>query len=103
MCSLDKSMKFDQISSQEAINQMVELGYIEKPSGNLAMDIKQTYCDKRFNLSKVYIGKGDLLKAKEILLVKYVAKSRLTTFCYRNSTYYWFQCHYPLITYLSMY
>ena len=65
---LDKSMKFDQISSQEAINQMVELGYIEKPSGNLAMDIKQTYCDKRFNLSKVYIGKGDLLKAKEILL-----------------------------------
>ena len=24
-----------------------------------------------------------------------------TTFCYRNSTYYWFRCHYPLITYLT--
>ena len=65
---LDKNMRFDQISSQEAINQMVELGYIEKPSGNLAIDIKQTYCDKLFNLAKVYVGKGDFIKAKEILL-----------------------------------
>ena len=40
---LDKSMKFDQISSQEAINQMVELGYIEKPSGNILQDINSTH------------------------------------------------------------
>lgn len=65
---LDKSMKFDQISSQEAINQMIELGYIEKPSGNIYQDIRNTHCEKKLNLSKVYIGKGDYESAKKILL-----------------------------------
>ena len=30
------------------------------------MDIKQTYCDKRFNLSKVYIVKEDC-QAKDFI------------------------------------
>ncbi|WP_340075889.1 alkaline phosphatase family protein [Leptobacterium sp. I13] len=58
----------DQLSDQEAMEQLIELGYIERPDEKIETAILKTKCDLKFNLARVYSGKKEYDKAKPILL-----------------------------------
>ncbi len=56
------------LSDQEAMEQLIELGYIERPDEKIEKAIHKTKCDLEHNLARVYLGKKDFNRAKEILL-----------------------------------
>lgn len=58
----------DQLGDQDTMEQLVELGYIERPDEKIEIAILKTKCDLKHNLARVYLGKKDYDKAKEILL-----------------------------------
>lgn len=58
----------NQLSDQETMEQLIELGYIDRPDEKLEIAILKTKCDLKHNLARVYLGKKDYEKAKEILL-----------------------------------
>ena len=58
----------DQLSDQETMQQLIDLGYIEKPDEKIENAILKTGCDLKHNLARVYLGKKDYEKSKEILL-----------------------------------
>ena len=58
----------NQLSDQETMQQLVDLGYIEKPDEKIEIAILKTKCDLTHNLARVHLGKKDYQKAKEILL-----------------------------------
>jgi tetratricopeptide (TPR) repeat protein len=58
----------NQLSDHETMQQLIDLGYIEKPDEKIEHAILKTSCDLKHNLARVYIGKKDYLKSKEILL-----------------------------------
>ena len=60
--------KIDQLSDQEAMQQLIDLGYIEKPDGKTEHAIIKTTCDLKHNLARVYKGKKDLDQAKSLFL-----------------------------------
>ena len=57
----------DPWDASEALNQMVDLGYIEAPGENIEKAVARVRADRQFNLARVHVGKGDLEKAGEIL------------------------------------
>lgn len=57
-----------ELGDQDTMDQLIELGYIEKPDEKIEDAILKTKCDLKYNLARVYIGKNELDKAKEILL-----------------------------------
>ncbi|MCH7524870.1 MAG: alkaline phosphatase family protein [Bacteroidetes bacterium] len=58
----------DQLSDQETMQQLIDLGYIEKLDEKIEIAILKTKCDLKHNLARVYLGKKDYESAKEILL-----------------------------------
>ena len=52
----------------ETMEQLIELGYIDRPDEKIENSILKTKCDLKQNLAKVYLGKKDFLSAKELLL-----------------------------------
>ena len=58
----------DQLSDNETMQQLIELGYIDKPEGKIENAILKTRCDLKHNLARVYLGKKDYEKSKELLL-----------------------------------
>lgn len=58
----------DVMSDEETMEQLIELGYIDKPDENKQMAVRKTKCDLQHNLAQVYSGKGNYDKSKEILL-----------------------------------
>ena len=58
----------DQLSDQETMQQLIDLGYIEKLDEKIEIAIQKTKCDLKHNLARVYLGKKDYESAKEILL-----------------------------------
>ncbi|MEM5563539.1 alkaline phosphatase family protein [Psychroserpens sp. AS72] len=58
----------DQLNDQEAMQQLIDLGYIERPDEKIEVSILKTKCDLKHNLARVYLGKRDYKKAKPILL-----------------------------------
>ncbi|MDX2360694.1 MAG: alkaline phosphatase family protein [Crocinitomicaceae bacterium] len=63
-----KEIASDPLSEQAAMEQLIELGYIDKPDTNIEKAIHQTKCDLRFNLARVYLGKRDYEESEKILL-----------------------------------
>lgn len=57
----------DSVDSQEAINQLVELGYIDKPDENKEKATKDSVRELRYNLSRSYIDAGNYIEAIPIL------------------------------------
>lgn len=55
-------------SDQEAMEQLIELGYIERPDEKKETAIRKTKCDLKQNLASVYSGKKDFARAKALLL-----------------------------------
>ncbi len=64
---LQKNLPGDVLSSQAAMEQLIELGYVERPDENIEIAIKQTSCDLKFNLARVLIGKGERDNAIKLL------------------------------------
>ena len=60
--------RIDRYSDQEAMEQLIELGYIDRPDEKIEVAIKKTKCDLKQNLASVFSGKKNFDKAKEILL-----------------------------------
>jgi len=58
----------DLMSNQEAMEQLIELGYIDRPDTEIETAIKNTKWDLKHNLARVYVGKKDFHSAKELLL-----------------------------------
>lgn len=58
----------NQLNDQEAMQQLIDLGYIERPDEKIEVAILKTKCDLKHNLSRVYRGKKDYEAAKSILL-----------------------------------
>ncbi|MGM5468688.1 alkaline phosphatase family protein [Flavobacteriaceae bacterium LMO-SS05] len=57
-----------QLSDDETMQQLIDLGYIEKPDEKIEHAILKTRCDLKHNLARVYLGKKDYEKAKALLL-----------------------------------
>jgi tetratricopeptide (TPR) repeat protein len=64
---IDRIQQIDSFSDQETIDQLVELGYIEKPNESVEIAVRKTKCDLKHNLARVYLGKKDYVSAKRIL------------------------------------
>ncbi|PHS68448.1 MAG: hypothetical protein COB12_00945 [Flavobacterium sp.] len=65
---LKKEDENDVLSDEETMEQLIELGYIERPDDKIETSIHKTKCDLKHNLAKVYLGKKDYHNAKSILL-----------------------------------
>ena len=57
----------DALSDQDAMDQLIELGYVEKPDEKIEIAILKTKCDLKHNLARVYMGKKDFESSKKIL------------------------------------
>jgi predicted AlkP superfamily phosphohydrolase/phosphomutase/tetratricopeptide (TPR) repeat protein len=56
------------LSDQDAMEQLIELGYIERPDEKIEIAILKTKCDLKHNLARGYLGKNDFDRSKELLL-----------------------------------
>lgn len=65
---LESTGETDALSDEETMQQLVELGYVEKLDEKFEVAIKKTRIDLKHNLARVYIGKKDFSKAKYHLL-----------------------------------
>ena len=65
---LDKEEGKDALSDEETMEQLIELGYIERPDEKIETAILKTKCELKHNLARVYLGKKDFHNAKELLL-----------------------------------
>ena len=65
---LKKERETDQLSDSETMEQLIELGYIERPDEKIEDAIIKTRSDLKHNLARVYLGKKDYENAREILL-----------------------------------
>jgi predicted AlkP superfamily phosphohydrolase/phosphomutase len=65
---LPENSDSSEFSDQETMEQLIELGYIERPDEKIEVAILKTKCDLKHNLARVHLGKKDYDKAKEILL-----------------------------------
>lgn len=59
----------DPLNDEETMQQLIDLGYIDKPDEKIEIAILKTECDLKHNLARVYLGKKDFDKALDILLV----------------------------------
>ena len=63
-----KKREDDEWSDSETMEQLIELGYIDKPDDKIENSILKTEYDLKHNLARVYLGKKDFKTAKKILL-----------------------------------
>ena len=69
----------DPYASQEAMKQLIELGYIEDPGDNVQKAVEMTIRENRYNLSRVYMGTNrynDAIPILEKLYNDYETESR---------------------------
>lgn len=62
-----EGIKQDPQAAQEALKQLVELGYIEQPDENAEKAVERTVLEQNINLARVYMGSGRYVNASEIL------------------------------------
>ena len=65
---LDSNQKSDVLSDEETMQQLIDLGYVEKLDEKYEVAIKKTRVDLKHNLARVYMGKKDFSPAKKLLL-----------------------------------
>lgn len=63
---LPKESIDDPVAAQEALKQLVELGYIEEPDENMELAIEKTLKEMKYNLGRVHLGASHFKKAEEI-------------------------------------
>jgi len=78
----------DPIAAQEALNQLVELGYIEEPDENKEIAIRKTIKEMNYNLGRVYLGASKFDKAEEIFSKLYAEEPDQPRFALRLISIY---------------
>lgn len=63
-----KHEKSDQLNDQEAMQQLIDLGYIDRPEEKLETSILKVKAELKFNLARVHLGKKNYPTAKLLLL-----------------------------------
>ena len=69
----------DPYASQEAMKQLIELGYIEDPGDNIQKAVEMTVRESRYNLARVYMGTSrynEAIPVLEKLCSDYPSESR---------------------------
>ena len=61
----------DPIAAQEALKQLVELGYIDEPDENIEIAIERTIKEMRYNLGRVHLGASHFSEAEKIFTELY--------------------------------
>ncbi|MCB0435709.1 MAG: alkaline phosphatase family protein [Mangrovimonas sp.] len=56
------------LSDEETMQQLIELGYVEKADVKTENAVKKTRCDLKHNLARVYLGKKKYKESRAILL-----------------------------------
>jgi tetratricopeptide (TPR) repeat protein len=57
----------DPIAAQEAMKQLVELGYVEAPTQDKQKNVDRVISESQFNLARIYLSKGAAADAEPIL------------------------------------
>lgn len=65
-------MQQDPLAAQEAMKQLIELGYIEAPSEDSAKTIEKVVNETQFNLARIYLFKDQAVLAEPILETLYL-------------------------------
>ncbi|MEP0262776.1 alkaline phosphatase family protein [Dokdonia sp.] len=65
---IDKDEKPDALSDYEAMEQLIELGYIDRPDEKKEVAIHKVRCDLKHNLVTVHLGRKNYVEAKRLLL-----------------------------------
>lgn len=78
-----KDIQRDPIAEQAAMQQLIELGYIEKPDENIAKTIEKTVDESRFYLARVYMNKSEYTNALPILEDLYTRHSDQIRFSFQ--------------------
>lgn len=68
---LPAEIQTDPIAAQEALKQLVELGYIEEPDENKEIAIEKTIKEMQYNLGRVHLGASHYEKAEKIFAELY--------------------------------
>jgi len=83
-CGMHPSdMQRDPIAELAAMQQLVELGYIQKPDENVAKNIEQTVDESRFYLARVYMNKNEYANALPMLEDLYKRKGKEVRYAFR--------------------
>ncbi len=61
-------VEMDKFSDDETMEQLIELGYVERPDEKVENAVKKTKCDLKHNLARVHLGKKNYNQATDILL-----------------------------------
>ena len=56
------------LSDDETMEQLIELGYVERPDEKIETAILKTKCELKHNLARVYLGRKDYKNAEGVLL-----------------------------------
>lgn len=76
-------VKRDPIAEQAAMDQLIELGYIDKPDENVQKTIESTVNESRFYLARVYMNKNKFSEALPILEDLYKKNPGQTRYAFR--------------------
>jgi predicted AlkP superfamily phosphohydrolase/phosphomutase/tetratricopeptide (TPR) repeat protein len=76
-------MRFDPVAGQEAMEQMIALGYIERPDENHEVAVAQTIRELRYNLGEAYQDDDRHIEAREIFSELYAADADEQRFAVR--------------------
>ena len=80
---LPDEVQDDPIAAQEALNQLVELGYIEAPGENMEIAVRKTVKELKYNLGRVHLGASHLVEAEKIFTELYAEESDQPRFALR--------------------
>ena len=79
----------NEIAAAKAMEQLVELGYVEKPAeGQEANNWKNTHDECQFNLARAYIDGGDVAPALPILEALWLENPEMVRFGFRLAVCY---------------
>ncbi|MDQ3046446.1 MAG: alkaline phosphatase family protein [Bacteroidota bacterium] len=68
-----EDIKEDPLAAQEAMRQLIDLGYIEKPEGDNEKYVERTVKESKFNLARIHLFKGEPQIAEPILEELYLS------------------------------
>jgi tetratricopeptide (TPR) repeat protein len=76
-------MRLDPVAAREALEQMIALGYIERPDENREVAVAKTIRELRYNLGEAYQDAGRHMEAREIFSELYAAEANDERFAVR--------------------
>ncbi len=83
-----KDLQRDPIAEKAAMDQLIELGYIEKPDENVEKQIEKTVDESQFYLARVFMNKQKYSDAEPILEELYTKDKNVVRYAFRLAKCY---------------